>query len=297
MKILCIGQASYDITLVLEKFPLENTKNDIFHRIECGGGTSSNPAYLLGKWGMDVSFMGTIGDDLYGKKILKEFISVDVDTTYLEVKESETTTSFVLANQEKGTRTIFTHRSKELLSNDFLDFEPDIILTDGKEYKATKNILNRYPSAISVLDAGKNTEEVYDLCTQVDYIVASKDFAEKATNLKFVPNDSNSFVHIYNLLFMKFKKELVITLEEDGCLYRKDGILKRMPTIKVHVKDSTGAGDFFHAAFVYGIAKGYPYETVLKLANVTASLSLRNIGSRYSFPEKEEVKEILHEFE
>ena len=48
MKILCIGHVAYDITVPLEEFPTENTKNRVNERIECGGGPASNAAYLLG---------------------------------------------------------------------------------------------------------------------------------------------------------------------------------------------------------------------------------------------------------
>lgn len=298
MKVLCIGQAAYDITFLMDKFPRENTKNKVSNMSECGGGTASNPAYLLGKWGVDVAFAGTVGNDIYGKKIIKEFVSANVDVSHLEVRNGEKTTmSFIVANQEKGSRTVFTYQSKEVLSSLSLDFEPDVILMDGSEYHASLEVIEKYPNAIKVLDAGRCVKEVIDLCYKVDYIVASKDFAEKASKIKIDVHDSTSLANMYNLLYMRFRKTLVITLEEKGCLYKDGNILKRMPTLAVSVVDSTGAGDFFHGAFVYGLIKKYPFEQILKLSNVTASLSLRYLGTRNSVPSKREVREIFHEFE
>lgn len=297
MKIVCIGQVSYDVIIPVDGFPIENTKNHVDDIIGSGGGTASNPAFLLGKWGCDVSFIGTIGNDIFGKKILKEFLSANVDTSFIEILEKNTNVSYILVNKENGSRTVFRNKKQNKLSPLQLDFKPDIILTDGKEYEQTMRLIKDYPDAITVLDAGKASDEIMDLCFKVDYVVTSKEFAEEVTGLKFIKNDHLSMANIYNLLYNKFKKNLVITLEEEGCLYKKGSSLKRMPTIKVHSVDSTGAGDFFHAGFVYGLAKGYSYEQCLKIANVTASLSLRNIGSRNSVPSKEEVKEIVHEFE
>ena len=68
-KVLCLGNCSYDITMPLEEFPLENIKYRVKEKVECGGGPASNAAYLLGKWGIDTYFAGIVGNDLYGNKI------------------------------------------------------------------------------------------------------------------------------------------------------------------------------------------------------------------------------------
>lgn len=73
MKIMCIGQSAYDITLPLDHYPIENKKVRIQGKVECGGGSASNCAYLLAKWGMDVYFAGVVGNDYYGEKIKEEY--------------------------------------------------------------------------------------------------------------------------------------------------------------------------------------------------------------------------------
>ena len=50
MKVMCIGQAAYDITIPVNEYPVENKKIRFDERIECGGGSSSNAAFLLAKW-------------------------------------------------------------------------------------------------------------------------------------------------------------------------------------------------------------------------------------------------------
>ena len=151
MKILCIGHAAYDITIPLDKFVIENTKNRVDERVECGGGPASNAAYLLGKWGCDVTFMGVVGNDEYGRYIKKELDSVNVNTDYLELSsEYKTTSSFIIANKSNGTRTILTYRPKEMKMKEIdLSFEPDIILVDGQEYNVSDKILKKYPYEIS----------------------------------------------------------------------------------------------------------------------------------------------------
>jgi sugar/nucleoside kinase (ribokinase family) len=57
-------------------------------------------------------------------------------------------------------------------------------------------------------------------------------------------------------------------------------------------RDTTGAGDAFHAGFLYGLLKGDEIETSLRFANATASLKCRSLGARTSLPTETE----LHEF-
>ena len=298
MKILCIGHAAYDITIPLDKFVIENTKNRVDERVECGGGPASNAAYLLGKWGCDVTFMGVVGNDEYGRYIKKELDSVNVNTDYLELSsEYKTTSSFIIANKSNGTRTILTYRPKEMKMKEIdLSFEPDIILVDGQEYNASDKILKKYPKAISIIDAGRTTEEVIDLAKKVKYLVCSKDFAEKMTNEKFDFDNLNSLSIIYQKMKDIFKNEIIITLESHGVLYEHNHKLKLLSGIKKKAIDTTGAGDIFHGAFTYGISQRWEIEKVIRLANVTAGLSVTKIGGRFSIFDLDEIKELYNEF-
>ena len=99
MKILCIGQSAYDITLPVDSYPVENKKIKIGNKkIECGGGSANNCAYLLGLWGCDVSLASPIGNDIYGKKIKEELLKVNVNIDYFNELDMETTTSYIIAN-------------------------------------------------------------------------------------------------------------------------------------------------------------------------------------------------------
>lgn len=68
--VLCIGHSAYDVTIPLEEVPIENFKYSIKYKIESGGGPAANAAYLLSKWGVSVSYIGLLSDDVYGQKII-----------------------------------------------------------------------------------------------------------------------------------------------------------------------------------------------------------------------------------
>lgn len=292
MKILCIGHASYDITIPYDGYPIENTKNRVSEKVECGGGPAANAAYLLGKWGLETTFVGCLGKDIYAERIIKEFKSVSVNTDHIELDEDdETTLSFIIVNKRNGSRTVIAHRQKDMNLKNKCDLSADIILADGQELDATIQAIEANPNAISILDAGSLKEENIILGKKVNYLVCSKVFAEDYTKIKIDFNNPESISKIYEKMSNDFKNNIIITLEAKGCLYVKDKAIKLMPSINVTPVDTTGAGDLFHGAFTYCLAANYDLEKTLRISNITGALSVTKMGGRNSvFPLEEVLK-------
>ncbi len=292
MKIMCVGQSAFDVTLVVDHYPVENEKDKLEDKVECGGGSASNCAYLLAKWGLDTYFGGVIGNDFYGNKILDEYKSVGVNTKYTEVSNTfGTTTSFIFANKSNGTRTILTKRDKGIAMTP-VDVEEqfDFLLFDGYEKDFCLDLIKKNPNAISIIDAGSFKESTYELAKAVDYVVCSHDFAEDVSHVKIDYNDFDTIVEAYQELKKTFTKNLIITLEEHGCFTCIDGLYKIIPSIKMHAVDTTGAGDIFHGAFVYSLANGFDLEKTLLFSNITGALSVTKVGGRNSIPELQDVE-------
>lgn len=298
MKVLCLGHISYDIIFPLKGFIEENKKIRIKEKIECGGGPASNAAYLLGKWGIETYIAGVVGNDLYGNEIKNELEISNVNTKYLEIRNDfETDNSIIINNQLNGSRTILTYiKEKEKMQELHLDFEPDIILIDGHEFEESKRIITKYPKAIVVLDAGRASKEVVELAQMVNYVVASKDFAEEVTGIKINYDDQETLKQLYSRLESMFSGMIVITLEDKGCIYKYNGELGIMDALEVEALDTTGAGDIFHGAFVYGLTKGYNINVVLTIATIAGSLSVTKVSGR-AVPSKEEMRRYIHDFE
>ena len=295
MTILSIGRSSFDITCPVDEYPIEGTKYILNEKIESGGGTAANVAYMLAKWGETSYFAGVVGSDDYGTKIRKELEQVMVKMDMVENSyEYGTPVSVILVNKKNGSRTRFdvVGATQPSIKKFDYTFTPDVIFTDGKEYAGTINAFNKFPKAITVLDAGRVDRDLLELCKYVKYIVCSKGFAETVAKERFDFDDNNSLKSIYETLENKFKCNIIVTLEEKGCLYKIDGKIKVMTGLKVNAKDTTGAGDIFHGAFIYGLSKQLPLEKCLKIANITAGLSVKKIGSRLSIPDVEEVYKV-----
>lgn len=293
MTILSLGSTSYDITCPVEEYPIEGTKYFLSEKIESGGGTAANVAYLLGRWGETSYFAGVAGADDYGTKVKKELEQAMVKTELMETSyEVGTPLSIILVNKKKGTRTRFevVGATQPQLKKYEYTITPDVIFSDGKEYHATINALNKFPNAISIVDAGRVNRDLLELCKFVKYVVCSKGFAENVSGLKIDYNNSVSLVNVYKKLKLKYpNNEIVVTLEEMGAMYSVNGEIKIMPGIKSKVVDPSCSGDIFHGAFVYCIANNFDIEKAVTYSNIAAGLSVNKMGGRPSIPAIKEV--------
>ena len=293
MKVVCVGHSTFDTTLPMKEYPIENIKYRLENHIECGGGPASNGAYLLAKWGMDTTICSVIGDDYYADQVIADFQKIGANTEYLEkMPNHKTTSSYIIANMSNGSRTVLSSKDTPIrkLSKSVLA-PADVILIDGEHPETAHEVLDKNPNAISVLDAGRLNDDTKALGKKVTYLVCSKDFAESFSNEKIDTNNLEALKIIYENLKSYFQTNVIITLEAKGSFTEIDGICQIIPSIKVKALDSTGAGDIFHGAFTYFIANSYPLKEAIKLASITGAISVTRIGSRYSIPMLAEVVE------
>ncbi len=293
MTILSIGTTSYDITCPVEEYPVEGTKYFLGEKIESGGGTAANVAYLLGKWGETSYLAGVIGSDDYGSKIRKDLEQATVRTEFIETSyEVGTPLSIILVNKKTGSRTRFdvVGATQPNLKKYEYSITPDVIFSDGKEYNATINALNKYPQAISIVDAGRVDRDLLELCKYVKYIVCSKGFAETVSGLKIDYNNSISLVNVYKKLKTRYpNNEIIITLENMGAMYTFNGEIRVMPGLKVTQVDPSCSGDIFHGAFAYCLANNFDLEKAVAYSNIAAGLSVTKMGGQTSIPTLKEV--------
>lgn len=292
MVALCIGHATYDISVPLSQYPVENEKYYLKEKMESGGGSASNAAFVLGKWNVETYFSGVVGYDDFGAFIKKEMEKSGVRIPFLETSfDKKTSTSFILINQSTHTRTIFNIEPEEFhLKKYEYDITPNIIVMDGYEYAASKTAINKFPDAITVLDASSPTKELMTLAREIKYVVCSIEFAEAVAGIKIDFNNPVSLLSVYKRIKEKYpNNEIIITLREHGALYCLNNEVKVMPTVNVAEVDRTGSGDIFRGALAYALGKNYDLEKAVRIANIAAGLSTTKIGGKDSIPVLSEV--------
>lgn len=256
------------------------------------GGPAGNASYLLGKYGEEVSYITTLGNDVYGREILNDLKAVGVDTKNIIVRdEFVTPCSIIITNGSNGSRTIINYREERKI--DGVEFQyknsPEIILFDGHELKLALMAVEKFPNAVKVLDAGTYKEGTKVLGALVDYLVCSEDFAKDYCGVEKI--EEEDFLNVLLKLKELNKKTVIVTLGERGSIMEKDGKVVKFKAFKTKAVDTTGAGDIFHGAFVYGLSNNFSIEKNIEFASACASLSVEKLGGRNSIPEIEQVLE------
>jgi sulfofructose kinase len=291
IRALCVGHASYDLCMVTEDFPAENSKTETKLLIESSGGPAANAAVLLAQWGVPVAMAGQVGDDDYGRRVVDDLHQAGVDCRWLKkVPEQTTPVSFVVVNRANGSRTIINRKDLptplNLRPHDFSGLSPDLLLLDGHELPASLAALEAFPDAATILDAGSLREGTRVLAERVQYLVCSERFAAQFLDKTVRGHWQEAVGQLRKLN----RQVAVITLGNQGLVYDDRSETGHIAALKCEAKDTTAAGDIFHGALAFGLLQKMALRQALELATVAAGLSVQKFGGRPSIPDLQSVK-------
>jgi sulfofructose kinase len=303
VEVLAIGTTCYDLSVFVDDYPPENSKVEIHEMLEGGGGPAANAAYLLSRWGVKCAFAGLLGNDSYGQRILAEFADAGTNLALLEMQAGYATpVSIVLVNSRNGSRTI-VNRKARLATADWspaqiAQVQPQVLLFDGHELKASRVALDLFGGAVAILDAGSLRPGTQELAARVNYLVASERFALQITGLADLGKPDNWRECLERLrAIAQPEAKIIVTLGEKGLIFEVDGNCCHLPAYPARVVDTTGAGDIFHGAFAYGVLKNLRLEQILKLASMAGALAVQKRGGRQSTPSLADVRKALSDAE
>jgi sulfofructose kinase len=279
-----IGQSSIDYIGFIEKYPPEDTKCEVSQWHISGGGPVPTALVALSRFGMSTRFMGKIGSDEAGKIIKDGLIKEKINITYLiEQEGAHSQIAFIVVNKNNGKRTIFWSKTtaqpfkKDDLSVSFLD-KINFLHLDGYEIELSVEAAYRarQQSIPVMLDAGRMRDDLYNLIPLCDYVVCSEQFS-----YVFGRNDHETTLS--ELLKMGVKTATV-TLGVQGSLTASNREKFSHLAYPVDVVDTTGAGDIFHAGYIYGLLKNWSLKETVSFASAVSALNCRQIGGRGVIP-------------
>jgi len=88
-----------------------------------------------------------------------------------------------------------------------------------------------------------------------------------------------------------------VTLGKKGVLAWDGTRFHYCPGFRVQAVDTTGAGDIFHGAFVYGLLQDWPLERNLEFSCAAAALNCTFLGARGGIRPVEEIERLVREGE
>lgn len=294
VNIMTLGFASIDHFCVVQPFPVQGQKQAIKNYEKHGGGQAATAGVALKRWGENVRFVGRVGDDQNGDLSLQLLEGEGVDISGAIRSPGETTQfAVILVDPETGERTILWLRSPRLNLKPE-DLKPEwfhgvqTLLIDGHELDAALVAAKwvRSQGGKVVLDAEEIGPGREELLAFTDVCVASADFGMR----EFGEKDQEYTLKVMLEMGVKIAG---VTMGADGVVVDWGDGVRYLPGIDVMARDTTGAGDIFHAALTYGTHHGWDPERIFNFANVCAGLACRKIGGRTAIPSLDEVKRVL----
>jgi len=249
----------------------------------------------LAKLGVSSSYMGAMGNDAAAAAALAPLQRAGVDCSGVKrVSGGRTRRALILVEQAGGEREVRPERDPRVsLSRDDLDrarlesARALLIDSEDPEAAAWAAELAGAKGVPVVLDAGQSGEDCFELFSKVDFPIVSGEFAEYFWD--------GSAREALREIASHARCMAVLTLGAGGAIAQardSDRVIES-PGFRVAALDTTGAGDVFHAAFIWGLLEGLSVEAVLRAANAAAALSCRALGAQGGLPDREALEALL----
>jgi sugar/nucleoside kinase (ribokinase family) len=276
-----VGINATDTIIRLPHFPTHDSKVEIISADVRAGGQVASAMVACQRWGLRARYVGKIGDDAAGEFQIEEMAREGVAAHWIIAKGCASQSAFILVDDRSGERTVLWKRDPKIaiqpddLCRDWIS-GARVLLVDGHDTAAAA-LAARWAreEKISVVgDFDNKYPGVEALLENVDFAVVSKDFPETLIGekdlLKALPEIS-----------LKFKCRLMAaTLGRLGVLAWDGTRFILCPGFVVKAVDTTGAGDVFHGAFVYGLVRGWDVEEILEFGCAAAALNCTAAGAR-----------------
>lgn len=290
-KVTVIGSSSMDLVVTSNIRPGagETVLGESFKTVP--GGKGANQAVAAARLGADVSMIGCVGEDHYGKAILENFKSNGVSVENVKpVTDTDSGTAHIIL-AEGDNSIVVVKGANDYITPDYVEKakekikEADIVLIQQEipeetvEYVAQLCQELKVPLLLNPAPARPLKAEVIE---QVSYITPNEHEAE----LLFEGKEKEE-------VLKQYPNKLFITEGKQGVRYFNGEKEVLVPSYQVETIDTTGAGDTFNAALAVALAEGMGFEKGIQFANRAASLSVTKFGAQGGMPTRKEVEESL----
>lgn len=293
--IVVVGSASGDLVVRHERPPEigETVFGSSFHVVP--GGKGLNQAIAAARAGGNVTFVGAVGDDEYGRLVrdtleqagadtgaLATLPGVATGTAHISVFDGGDNAIVVVPAANAAVRTLDDDARSRIRAADYVlaQFErPQELVRDAfEEARAAGARTVLTPAPVLPID-----DELLEL---VDILVPN---AVEARRLAGVDDDERAAIHLSRRVGL-----VVLTQGERGSLVARNGVIEsRTPARVVDVVDTTAAGDTFVGALAAWLSHGSALGDAIVAATAAASLCVTAPGASPSIPDRERIESAL----
>ncbi|MBI3764294.1 MAG: carbohydrate kinase family protein [Chloroflexi bacterium] len=294
-----LGVSTVDVVTLVEHFPAKEEVQRAFDMTVQGGGPVATAIVTLAGLGARTAMIDMIGDDWRGALIRGEFQRKGVCTDFIRLSEGHTSsTACVLVScRDEGARSIvyFPGTTPELSSKDVprAAIESATILhVNGRHWDACLQAIRvaRDAGVEISFDGGAHRfrSEMRQIVPFADICIVARDFAERYTQETDIWKAAD--------ILLRSGPNLVVVTEgiRGSWVFPREGRPFHQPAYLLpNVVDTTGCGDVYHGAFLFGLLQGLELERIASFASAAAALNSQYLGGRSGIPDLKQVEAFL----
>jgi sugar/nucleoside kinase (ribokinase family) len=292
------GLNAVDHLIVVPEYPAFDTKTRLTEHALSAGGQTASAMVALARLGARTAYAGRFGSDAEGSFGLHTLRDEGVGIEHAEVVEgARTQVAFIIVAARTGERTIIWDRDERLAYR--ADEAPAnfaargrVLHLDAHDPPACAALAREARRAGTVVSA--DIDNVYEglpeLLPHLDLLISSSEFPRRLTGLA---DERAALVEVKPRL--RADALVGMTRGARGALLYHEGRFVESPAFAVPggCRDTTGAGDAFHAGFIHAMLGGADVETALRAGCATAALKCRRLGARAGLPTLAELSELM----
>jgi sugar/nucleoside kinase (ribokinase family) len=245
-----------------------------------------------GALGLSTRFLGPIGNDANGRRVLEDLALRRVDLSDIIVREADNQFAVVLVDQSTGERTVLWHRDPRLMLGDYpIDpalLQGRVLHVDDVDEEASIRVARLAVKAGVTVTS--DLDRMPDRTPELVRSVSVPIFAEHLPRLLTGERDPERALRKLRTLN---KGLLCVTLGTNGAMALDGDRIVHSPAFAVDAVDTTGSGDVFRAGFVYAMLAGWPTPEILRFSNAAAAVSVTRLGAMAGAPSLTEVEALL----
>ncbi len=262
------------------------------HSILCGG-QNATALCTCAAMGLRTKYVGSTGNDHNGQRIRDELARRGVDIGDAITREVPSRFAVILVNEQSGERMVLWDRAEALTldENELLacGLTSSRVLHVDDEDQRTAIIAARIARAAGLhvtSDIDRMTERTEELVSEVTIPI----FAEHVPRALTGESDVERALR---KIRRRHAGLLCVTLGPRGSVALDGDRFHYEPAFRVNAVDTTGAGDVFRGAFIFGLLRGDPTRDLLRFANAAAAVSVTRLGAIDGVPTLGETKRMM----
>jgi sulfofructose kinase len=275
-----VGLNATDTLIPLASYPERGSKMEYRSETVLPGGQVASTVIACQHWGLRTRYVGKLGEDPAAALHHAAFAREGVETQIATVPGGVSPQSLILVDAA-GERTVLNRRDDRLvLQPEELDREwivnAKALHVDGHDTAAA--ILAATWAREAGIPVVADLDELYPgveaLLEKIDYLIVSRDFPCRLMAELDLETALRGMQDRYGSVLA------AATLGPDGVLAWNGSGFHHAAAYRVPVTDTTGAGDIFHAGFIYGLLQDWPLDRQLNFACAAAALNCMGVGAR-----------------